>query len=96
MEERVILTDYFDNSIGAGSKKESECKQGIQEANMVLLPFMKPFSLNPGQLGCGLIVVGCSRGVLGNIPARPHRPRTTAFTSPVSLACRIHLSQLTL
>ena len=28
MEERVILTDYFDNVIGAGSKKDSEC--GIQ------------------------------------------------------------------
>jgi hypothetical protein len=25
MEERVILTDYFDNVIGHGSKKESEC-----------------------------------------------------------------------
>lgn len=24
MEERVILTDYFDNVIGHGSKKESE------------------------------------------------------------------------
>lgn len=24
MEERVIVTDYFDNCIGAGSKKDSE------------------------------------------------------------------------
>jgi hypothetical protein len=25
MEERVIVTDYFDNPLGSGSKKESAC-----------------------------------------------------------------------
>jgi hypothetical protein len=28
MEERVIVTDYYDNAIGDGSKKESECERG--------------------------------------------------------------------
>jgi hypothetical protein len=29
MEERIILTDYFDNPIGAGSKKDSESRRAL-------------------------------------------------------------------
>lgn len=29
MEERVILTDFYDNPIGSGSKKECACRGGL-------------------------------------------------------------------
>jgi len=38
MEERVILTDYYDNVIGHGSKKESESSQPRIDLSLFSFP----------------------------------------------------------
>jgi isopentenyl-diphosphate delta-isomerase type 1 len=88
MEERVILTDYFDNSIGAGSKKESECfadgaaRRGTRHARAARTPGALLSARGArGGVGCArlhLATLCCGQGampaVFGHACAALRRP----------------------